>query len=97
MAASAAAVATTTTRLSLVEAAMALMIASASSVYSSLVVVVVEQLYGGGVACDEGDETMEICSTCCGCGGSLETTLGPREPSEMAASASSGCYSPSAI
>lgn len=96
MAASAAAVATTTTRLSLVEAAMALMIASASSVYSSLVVVV-EQLYDGGVACDDGDETMEICSTCCGCGGSLETTLGPCEPSEMAASASSGCYSQSVI
>lgn len=94
--AASAAVATTTMRLSLVEAAMALMIASASSVYSSLFVVV-EQLYGGGVACDDGGETMGIYSTCCGCGGSLETTLGPHEPSEMAASASSGCYSPSVI
>lgn len=93
---SAAAVATTTRPLSPVEAAMALMIASALSVYSSLVVVV-EQLYGGGVACDDGDETMEICSTCCGCGGSLETTLEPCGPSEMAASASNGCYSPSVI
>jgi hypothetical protein len=95
--AASAAVATTTRPPSPVEAAMALMIASALSVYSSLVVVVVEQLYGGGVACGDGDETMEICSTCCGCGGSLETTLEPCEPSEMAASASNGCYSPSVI